>query len=158
MAVLRGILGVVFAYITIAIVLFALFTVAWLILGPDGSYKPDSWEVSNTWLIMSFVVSLIAAIVAGLVCRLIARSMTAVWVFVALVVVLGAAQAAFTLTSDDETEKQPRPDDVTMMDAMSNAEQPMSAHILNPIIGAVGVLIGASLRGDAKPPTEPSHS
>lgn len=149
---LRSILGVIVGYISLGVVLFLLFTIAWLILGPDGSYKPASWEVSTTWLIMSFAVGLVAAIVGGIVCMLIARNMTAVWVMCAILLLLSAVEVIGTLATTDDAVSEPRPDEVKMMDAMAHAEQPTIAYIVNPILGVIGVVIGAKMVRRKKTP------
>ncbi|MBM4109337.1 MAG: hypothetical protein FJ255_11125 [Phycisphaerae bacterium] len=64
----RAILAVIVGYIVMAAVVFGLFTGAYPLLGADGAFKPNSWEVSTTWLAASFALGLIAAVMGGLVC------------------------------------------------------------------------------------------
>lgn len=149
----RGIAGVIVGYIVMFVLVAVCFTIAWFILGAEGSYRGQTWDVSPTWIVMAIVVALIAAMAGGLVCRMIARNTIAVMVLALLVLVLGAAQsaAAFVKADDDESIDE-RPANVDMIEAMNNAEQPGFMLMLNPIIGVAGVLIGGMMRTGAKPP------
>lgn len=142
---LKAVLGVIVGYLAMSILAFALFTGAWVILKAEGSFKPGSWDVSTTWLLMSFVVSIVAALVGGFVCALIAtRRSRASMVLAGLVFVLGLLMAVPVMLAEPITE--PRPADITMTDAMTKAQQPMFVALLNPFIGAAGVSLGAALR------------
>ena len=69
-----------------------------------------------------------------------------------LIVVLGAVSAMAALAQrNTEEQPPPRTADITMVDAMTNARPPMLSLIGNPIVGVIGVLIGAKLRGGGKP-------
>jgi len=57
----RKIIAVVVGYIAMALLLFITFTVLYLILGTEGSFKPGSFEVSTIWVICSIIVSFGAA-------------------------------------------------------------------------------------------------
>ena len=70
----RKIIAVVVGYIAMALLLFITFTVLYLILGTEGSFKPGSFEVSTIWVICSIIVSFGAAMLGGYVCALIAKN------------------------------------------------------------------------------------
>ena len=55
-----------------ALSIMVVFTAAYLVLGADGSFRSESWQVSTIWLILSIVVGLGAAWVGGNVCQRIA--------------------------------------------------------------------------------------
>lgn len=142
---LKAVLGVIVGYLAMSFTVFTLFTAAWFILKTEGSFKPGSWDVSTTWLLVSFVVDLVAALIGGFVCALIAtRRSRASMVLAGLVFVLGLLMAVPVMLAEPITE--PRPADITMTDAMTKAQQPRIAAILTPIIGAFGVSLGAALR------------
>ncbi len=142
---LKTVLGVIVGYIAMSVAVFVCFTAAWFTLKAEGSFQPASWEVSTTWLLLSFVVNLVAAMVGGFVCALIAtRRSRASMVLSGLVLVLGLLMAVPVMLAEPNTA--PRPADITMTDAMTKAQQPMIAAILAPFIGAFGVSLGAALR------------
>lgn len=142
---LKAILGVILGYILMTVIVFGCFTAAWFILGADGSFKPGVWDASTTWLIMSFVVGFVAAAVGGMVCAAVAgKGSTAPMVFAGVVLVLGYVMAIPAMGKERNTG--PRPAEITMTEAMTGSQQPTIAYLLNPLIGAVGVAAGASLR------------
>ena len=53
---LRNILAAVVGYIAMAAVLFVLFSLLWLTLGPSRAFQPVSWEVSGGWALGSVVL------------------------------------------------------------------------------------------------------
>ncbi len=141
-AILSGVVG----YIVMTIFLVISFSVAYMVLGEEGSYhEPDSWHVSTTWVIMSFVTGMVGAILGGFLCASIAKKESkAPIVLAAIVFLLHVYAAAVPLLAEKSTE--PRPAEVSMADAANKSQLPLIAHILNPIIGGVGVIIGAGLR------------
>ncbi len=147
----RVIGSVVAGYVAIFVAVFVLMTLAWMALGPAGSFQPGSWDVTGTWIVVSVVVGLVAAIVGGYVCALIAKDPRGPKALVGVVVVLGILFAIPVLTGGADVAAGPRPDVVPMMDAMQQAKQPAWVALLNPVLGAIGVLIGARLR-----PTPPA--
>ena len=144
----RAILGVIVGYLVMAGAVFGSIAAAWMVLGPDRAYKEGLWEISTTWMIMMFVVGLIAAIIGGAVCAAIAaEGSKAAMVLAGLVLVFGLVIAGFHMLSPDEAQPTVREDDVTIFEATKNAKEPMIGLIANPIIGCVGVIIGAGLTG-----------
>ncbi len=60
---------------------------------------------------------------------------------------MGAVSAGMQLVKPDGEEPPPRTAQITMFEAMQYTQAPMLSLIGNPIVGAVGALIGARLRG-----------
>jgi hypothetical protein len=147
---LRAILSVIAGYVVIFVFIFATFSVAAIILG-NRAYAPGTWDVSSVWLVISFVLGLIAAILGGWACAVIARTATPPKVLAGLVLVLGLLMAAGTLMTQPSEPPAPRPENVGAMDGFQNAKTPPIAAILNPFIGAAGVLIGARFVGRKSP-------
>lgn len=110
-------------------------------MGADRAYKPGTYDVSMLWLILSFALGLVAAFVGGVVCRLIAPTMTAVYVLIALALALGLVMAVGVLMAEP-AELGARTGDVPNMEAMTKAQTPLVAALINPIIGAAGILAG----------------
>lgn len=138
---LRKVGGVVLGYIVMAATVFLSFTAAWFVLGPDGAFRPGSYDVTSAWIAVSLVVGIVAALLGGLVARRVSRSAGAVRVLAALVFVLGLAIALPLLFGDPMTA--PVRDGVpTMSEAMQQARTPTWVAFANAVTGAIGVLLG----------------
>ncbi len=142
---LKSVGGVIVGYIVMFILVFVLFSLAYMALGANGAFKPGTYDVSTLWLAISVVVGLVAAIVGGFICSLIAPNSKAPLALVVLVLVLGLLTAIPVLMSND-----PRPNirdaSVGNLEAMMNARQPAWIALLNPLIGAVGVMLGSRMK------------
>jgi hypothetical protein len=145
--VFRAIAGVVVGYAVMFVVVFGSFTAAYLAMGTDRAFKPGSYDVSMTWLVASIVLGLAAAVAGGLTCAIIAqRGSRAPVVLAALLLVLGLAMAVPSLKAGGTEPQEPRTAAVGNFEAMANAKTPAFAAVLNPFVGAAGVLLGARLR------------
>ena len=136
---LRNILAAIAGYFAMAAVLFALFLLMWLTLGPSRAFQPGTWEVSGGWALGSVVLGIVAAYVGGRVCAGVAHDARAATILIAVVIVLGVVAALMPV----EMAAGPRPDDVSMMEATAGARQPTWLSWLNPLIGVVGVWFGS---------------
>lgn len=141
----RKIIGVIVGYVTMFVVVFLSFTILFLIISSDGAFQMGSYQVSTTWIILSFVLGLIAAIAGGLVCVLIAKERKIALWLAGIVLVLGFLLAIPALLGETELNTV-RKGNVDNIKAMQNAKQPPITLILNPIIGAIGVLAGSRLK------------
>lgn len=140
----RSIIAVVAGYVVLALCIFISFSLLYLILGADGSFQPGSYKVSTTWVAISLVLGLIAAIVAGFVCGRVAKSSRVPLVLAGIVLVLGILFAIPVVTS---TSNPARDGNVGNLEAMQKAQQPGWFALLNPVLGALGIAIGARLSG-----------
>ena len=141
----RKIGSVVAGYATMFATVFLLMTVSWYALGADGAFRPGSWDLSGTWIVVGVAVGIIAAIAGGYVAATVARDPAAGLWLAGFVFILGVAMAIPVLTAAP-ADPGPRPDQLPMFDAMSKAQQPKWIALLNPVLGAVGALVGARLR------------
>jgi len=93
------------------------------------------------------IVRTIAAVVGGMVCAAIAtRGSRAPIVLALLVFVLGVAMAgAAAVAPADPDRPTERSEDLPMFEAIRYAEAPPLATWLNPLVGAVGILLGARM-------------
>ncbi|MEC9372208.1 MAG: hypothetical protein VYC34_00115 [Planctomycetota bacterium] len=139
---LRNVLGVIGGYIAMFIAVFVTFTALYLAIGADRAFKPESFEPSMLWTVASIVVSIAAAVIGGLVCGLISKSRGAVISLAVVVVVLGLAMAIPALFGVAPADLGPRSGDLSNLEAMQQARPPVWTLIVNPIIGAVGAIIG----------------
>jgi len=137
--------AVVAGYFVMFVTVFLLMTAAWLVMGANGAFEPGGWQITSAWIGASVVVSLAAAFAGGRVCAAIARDPRDPTYLMVLVFVLGVVFAIPVLTAapDAMAALGPRPDEIGMMDAMSKAQQPVWTALLNPVLGAAGVWLGA---------------
>lgn len=146
--------SVVLGYVVIVVVIFVGFTILWSILGPSGTFQPGTWAPSGAWAFTTIVLGLVAAAVGGAICARVSKEARGPKVLAVVVLILGFAFAIPALTGSAERAPGPRPDQVTMTEAMQHAEQPIWVTLINPLIGALGVLIGGGLvAGRRKPET-----
>jgi hypothetical protein len=140
---LRGVLGVIVGYVVMAILVFVLLGALWMVLGAERAFRVGTTDVTVLWMVASAILSLLAAIAGGLTCALIAGGRGAVRVLAALVLVLGLIQAIMVLQAEPQQVADPAA--LAMFEAMMAARQPVATLVLNPLIGAVGVLVGGGL-------------
>jgi H+/Cl- antiporter ClcA len=141
----RNISSVIVGYVAMAAFVFISFTVLYLVLGTEGSFQPNSYQVSLTWMVFSIILGFIAALIGGYICVLIAKNKKAALWLVGIVFVLGLILALPQLNVPEEEMNKIREGDVPNMEAMQNAKQPALALILNPFIGALGVWAGSRM-------------
>lgn len=137
--------AVVAGYIVIFLVVFLSFSLLYGVLGADGAFEPGTYEVSTVWLIASFLLGATAALSGGYVAAAIARG-RAPRILAGLVVVFGLVQAISMMNAGPDARPTVRPTDTSNIVAMNNARQPTWVLFANPIVGAVGVMIGAGWR------------
>jgi hypothetical protein len=70
---LRSILAVVVSYIFIFIVVAVGLTVAYLVLGTEGTFKPGVYEPTTAWMATMLGVGIVAAIAAGVLCAVVSK-------------------------------------------------------------------------------------
>ncbi|MBO6514761.1 MAG: hypothetical protein JJ974_12425 [Phycisphaerales bacterium] len=142
----RNILAVILGYAAMFIVVFVALVGVFLAIGQDRAFEPGVYEVSMLWIAVWGVTSSVAAIIGGFVCVKVGKTKGAVMSLMILVVLLGGLTAVAQMASGDPApEDLVRAGDVSAIEAMGKARSPMWVSIANPIIGAVGVMVGASL-------------
>lgn len=144
---LRNIGGVILGYVLTALTIFLTFTAAYLLMGTSNAFKPDTYEVSNLWMVTSLVLGTVAAIIGGYFCALVARGSRAPLALAVLFIVVGVLTALPTLrAANTARERLTRPAVVSNTEAMQNAVLPGWYALLTPFASAAGVLVGAGLR------------
>ena len=141
----RKIVGVIVGYVVIAVVVFLTFSLAYITMGAANAFQPGRFDPSLRWVVVSFFLSFVAALVGGYTCATIAKSKSAALVLAGIVVVLGILVAIPALTAND-TRPNFRTGNVSNMEAMQKARTPGWVALMNPLIGAVGVMVGAGIR------------
>ena len=141
---LKSILAVIVGYIVMAICAFALFTCTYLALGVDRVFEPDSYTVSMLWVTLMIAITLICGIIGGLICAAISKSKRTCLAFAGIVFVLSLVFAIPHIRKEPSTAV--RSGDVPNLQAMQLAQQPVWLCVVNPILGAVGILLGARMK------------
>ncbi len=141
---LRTIGAVVAGYVAMFLVIFGTFSLAFLAMGVNGAFQPGTYDVTPLWLVVSFVLSFIAAVIGGFVSVSISDDPKVPRALAVVVIVMGVITAIQIITADPAATA--RGAEVGNIEAMMNAKQPDWVAILNPIIGAIGVMAGARLR------------
>ena len=143
---LKNIGSAVLGYVVIFVAIFITFTIAYLILGTNGSFQEGTYEVSFSWIVISIVLSIGAAILGGFVTKLVAKNDIAVKILAGIVLVLGLAMAVVQMSADTSDLPAVRDETVESMDAMNNAVSPTWMNFLNPLLGVLGVMYGGKLK------------
>jgi hypothetical protein len=136
--VVRNVLAAIGGYVAMFAVAFALLSLTWAVLGADGSFQAGTWEVSTAWIVVSFVLGLIVSMAGGFCASKLGADEKAVWILAGLVIVMGVLQAL-----PETGHELVRPDGVSMFEAMGSIIQPRWLYYVNPILGVIGVLLGA---------------
>ncbi len=142
----RSIIAVIVGYITMFILVFVTFTCVFLLMGTEWSFKPNSFEASNSWIAMSLVANIIIGAIGGLVCAAIAKGGKATMILAIVVFALGLLLAVPQVFANRAGANQVRTSNLSNMEAMQKATQPLWVPFTFPILGAFGVLIGGKLR------------
>ncbi len=147
---LRAVIAVFAGYLVMALLVFASLSLTFLALGAEAAFKPGTFEPSTTWVSVSLVLSFIAAVVGGWVCATIAKQSRAPLAFAALVFGLGLMLVGYVLMVPVPRREPVRGGNISTMQAMQSGSQPVWVTILNPIIAAAGIIVGARLKGAPK--------
>ena len=147
--------SVIVGYIVMFAVVFLALTLAWLVLGADRAFEPGTYGISVLWAITAVLVGVIAAVAGGYVCATIAKSPTGPKALAVVVVLLGLVSAAPLIMGSGEDGLSVREAAVGLFEAMGNARQPLWMALLNPLIGALGVILGARLKTRSSQPASP---
>jgi amino acid transporter len=142
----RVIGAVVLGYIAIFVVVFVGLSAFYLALGLGRAFQPGTFEISPLWIMVSLVVGFAAAFLGGRIALRVARGVKGPRALALVVVVLGIALALPVLLGTPP-ELGPRPEDMGPLDAMQQAQTPLVAALLNPLVGALGVLLGGRALG-----------
>lgn len=141
---LRSIFGIIVGYVVLTLFFFVVFNAVFFGLGVDFIFRPNSYEVTPLWWACTAAISLVGSMLAGLVCALISKSKRTCQVFAGIILVV---LILFCIPKIRDRTAHERTGDVSVMSAMQLTQMPIWMHLLNPILGAVGVLIGARARG-----------
>ena len=141
---LKSIIGIIVGYLVMALVAFAAYTGAYLGLGAERVFEPDSYAVSGVWIGLMIAITLIAGLLGGLTCAAISKNRTAGLVFALIVFGLSLVMAVPHIMKGNTPVV--RAGDVPNLEAMKLAQPPTWLCMLNPILGGVAVLLGSRMK------------
>ena len=146
---LRTIAGVIIGYIVMGVCVFVAMYAAYNALGEEWAFQDGVYNVSLGWAGLMLASGLVAAIIGGAVCGLISgRSRRAIMALAVVIVLLGALDAAWRLTSDGPSNAElARNEETPVLEAAGKAQPPVWVTLGNPVVGVIGVLIGGGIVG-----------
>jgi heme/copper-type cytochrome/quinol oxidase subunit 3 len=140
---LRSIVGMIVGYVALSLFFFATFAGAYFVLGVERIFQSDSYEVTPLWWVFSAAISLGGSVLAGYVCAAISKSQRTCQLFAGITLVI---LILFCIPKMRDRTLHLRAGEVSYMDAMRLTEMPIWMHLLNPVLGALGVLLGAGMK------------
>jgi hypothetical protein len=142
----RAIIAVIVSYLLMFVLMFGAFTCMYLVMGADMAFQPGTYDASNLWIGLSCVVTLLAAIIAGWICVAIARTGKAARGLAVAIFVLGLFLAIPAIMAHNANPHMVRTGEVSNMEAMQRAQEPIWTPLLFPFIGVAGALIVGKLK------------
>lgn len=145
----RTVGAVIAGYAALAAWVFLTLTLAFSLLGANFAYEPGTLRARVAWSAVALVLSFLGALLGGRVSVAIDKreDLRAPKILAAIVLALGLAMAASQLGK----QPPPLPKPVEQMEPMEMGKYTKSPDAYNfgvPIVGALGVLLGAKLRRD----------
>jgi undecaprenyl pyrophosphate phosphatase UppP len=139
----RNILGAIAGYVVMVVVVMLGIGAAWMVLGGTGAFDGEGPLPSTPWMVCNIVFGFLAALAGGAVARKVGRSMTAVKILVALMLLLGGYLAVTAESSYAKREPVDKPvAEMSFMEAGRHAKAPAWYNFLMPVVGAIGAAIG----------------
>jgi len=136
---IRSILAVVLTYIAMSAFIIGVFMSLWLGLGPDRLLEPGSWKGNLFFSITAPTITVLAGLLGGWMCATIGRRRGPVLALAAVVLVVGMLLCYVTIQKP--YPEDPREPGLTMPQIMEKGREPTWLAVLNPIIGAVALLL-----------------
>jgi hypothetical protein len=140
---LKSIVGVIVGYLVMMFVAFCAYTAAYLGVGAERAFEPDTYALSGIWIGLVIAITFIAGLVGGLTCAAISKSRTTGLVFALIVFVLSFV---FEVPNIMNHTPRARAGDVSNMEAMGKAQPPVWLLFLNPFVGGAAVLMGTRMK------------
>ena len=140
----RTIVSVIAAFLLVQVLVFLILSGAWMILGAEGAFRGDSWNLSPQWTWTMLGAGLAASIAGGAACLVMAARGNAVMHLAVISLITGVLPAVLP-KPEPPAGAVVRPQAVGMFEAMGSARpptwQPWAAAMLAP----AGVLIGGRM-------------
>jgi peptidoglycan/LPS O-acetylase OafA/YrhL len=146
----RTLIAVIVGYVVMALFVIASFSLAMLVLGPSMAFKPTTHDPSTLWLLTSFLLSFIGAVAGGWVCTTISKTWRAPLALAALILGLGLLLVVYVMMAPGVPRSPERERNVRDSSPMESGQQPIWVTVLNPVVAAGGIVLGARLKAGRK--------
>ncbi len=140
----RNILAVIIGYVGYFILVFVTFSALYLVLGPEQTFVPGKFDVTMTWVVPSVALMIVCGIAGGFVAAMVGTDSRVGMGLAITILVLGIAMTLPDMLAAPPTGA--RDPNLGNWDAMLQARTPLWVLIANPVVAALGALIGSSLR------------
>jgi hypothetical protein len=141
----KSIVAIIASYAAMFIFSMAVFMGAFLALGVERVFQPDSYEVSTLWMAVAALLSFCGSILGGLICAAISKSKRTCQIFAFLVFSLSLLACIPAMKRNPDAPNV-RAGEVSNFEALRLEVSPMWFHFLTPVISAAGVLLGARMK------------
>src|SRR3954462_16033093 len=142
---LKSIIAIVVSYIVIFLLFSAVFIGLYVGLGVERVFQPDSYEISNLWLVLTMLGSFFAWMLGGWLCVTIGKSLRAGQVF-ALIVFIASAIGCLSSLNREGDGPHVRAGEVTFMEGLERTVTPRWFHFVNPVVALAGALAGTRMK------------
>ena len=142
----KNILSALAGYGVIFALVFGLMSVCWVVVGAEGAFEPESWQVSPLWIFLLLAAGFLAALAGGWTADHLSHSARGAQMLLGIVIILGLLVALPAMLGMGPDPDVVRPENVPMLEAMNKGQQPVWVALLNPVLGAMGVIFGSRLR------------
>lgn len=139
---LKKILGAILGYIGMFICMFIAFSCFYLVLGTERVFQPGVYQVSITWIVLSLVVIFACSAIGGFIASVIGGG-GAAKIMAGIILVLQIVGIVVMVTS---ATNETRSADVPTMVAMTKAQTPLWALLVQMVVNIAGALVGGGLR------------
>jgi hypothetical protein len=143
---LRSILAIIASYVVMFVLFMAIFLGLYIGLGTERVFQPDSYEVSTLWLALTLAGSFFVSLLGGWLCVTISGSWRVGQVFALIVLLLNAAQCFADLRRHNPDAPNTRAGEVSFRDGIELSVTPLWLHVVNPLVGGAGALLGARMK------------
>lgn len=143
---IRTLIAVIVGYVVMALFVFASFSLAMLVLGPGMAFKPTTHDPSTLWLLTSFLLSFIGAVAGGWVCTAISETWRAPLALAAVILGLGLLLMVYVMMAPGVPRSPESERSVRDSSPMESGKQPLWVSVLNPVVAAGGIVLGARLK------------
>jgi MFS family permease len=135
---MRAALGVIVSFTAMSVFVLALSLAPWFMLGLDTVLEPRRFETTALFNAYAIALGILGAVFAGWLCATIGRSRSAV---LALAVLCFAGGLMNVVMQNRKPEPGPRPDALTVIEAVTLRKEPAWFTLLMPAVGTVSVLL-----------------
>ena len=142
----RSMIAVIVGYVAMFVLVFVTFTVVFLVMGVEWSFKPKSFEASTAWVTMSLIGNFVIGVVGGLICTVISRGGKAPVILAIVVFALGLLLAIPAVIAHKQNTGEVRTGNVSQTEAMTKAIEPVWVPFAFPFICTAGVVLGGKLK------------